>query len=150
MPFGGLTNREFSDLFNYRKQDLDDTIMNNNLRDHMNKLYGNDVFQNLDCSYITPDHFNHTFTNVVELSVFHVNIQCLNSKHRALCQFARISVLSLMLLYYLKYGPTMLNFTIIFYLNIIFTTSYLLVVILVELAFMLKSPFIKVPSQVIN
>ena len=89
MPFGGLTNREFFDLFNYRKQHWDDIIMNNTLRDKMNQLYGNDVFQNLDCNYITPDHFNHTFTSkcsAVELSVFHVNIQCLNAKHRALCQ----------------------------------------------------------------
>jgi len=89
MPFCGLTDLQFIDLFNCHKQQWDDVIVNNSLREYMIKLYGNDVFQNLDCSYITPDHFNHTFTsksNAVELSVFHVNIQCLNAKHRALCQ----------------------------------------------------------------
>ena len=64
MPFGGLTNREFFDFFNYRKQHWDDIMMNNTLRDKMNhQLYGNDVFQNMDCNCMTPDHLNHTFTS---------------------------------------------------------------------------------------
>ena len=44
MPFCGLTDLQFFDLFNHHKQQWDDVIVNNALREHMTKLYGNDVF----------------------------------------------------------------------------------------------------------
>ena len=59
MTFCGLT-REFFDLC---KQQSDNVIVNNALSEQMTKLNGTMFFQNLDCYYIIPDHFNHTVTS---------------------------------------------------------------------------------------
>ena len=89
MPFNNLTNSEIICLFCGDKQPWDEVIANNSLCEQIRKLYGDSSFRTLDSTYITPDHFNHSYrkSSNIALSVFHVNIQCLNSKHRVLCQF---------------------------------------------------------------
>lgn len=89
LPFFGLKNYEIKNMFIDPKQQWDDVMFDNTLREHLRKLYSDELFRSLDCTYVTPDHFNHTYNALsksIELSVFHVNIQCLNAKHRALCQ----------------------------------------------------------------
>jgi len=76
MPFAKLTNSEIIGLFAEHSQSWDDLMQDNSLRDHICYLYGDTDFRSLNCTYITPEHFSHSFsrTNAVELSVFHINI----------------------------------------------------------------------------
>lgn len=93
MPFSTLTDTEIALLFKTPKWQWDDVIGDNLLKDYMCKLYSDDLFLSLECSYMTPEHFNHTFANKamsIELSMFHINIQCLNAKHRVLCQLLEL------------------------------------------------------------
>ena len=88
MPFANLTNSEIIGLFAEHSQSWDYLMQDNSLHDHICYLYGDTAFRSLNCTYITPEHFSHSFsrTNAIELSVIHINIQCLNAKHRVFCQ----------------------------------------------------------------
>jgi len=88
MPFFSVTNYDIIKMITGDKQQWKDILFNSSLRDHVCKLYGDDAFRSLDSTYITPEHFNHSYsgsTGNIERSVFHVNIQSLNAKH--VCQF---------------------------------------------------------------
>jgi len=86
MPFARLTNSEVIGLFATHSPSWND-LQDYSLYDHICHLYGNTAFRSLNCSYMTPEHFCHSFrSNSIEFSVFHINIQCLNAKQRVLCQ----------------------------------------------------------------
>jgi len=90
MPFFSISNDVIVNVFNGDKRQWDDILDNSSLCDYVSKLYGDESFTSLNCTYVTPEHFNHTYSRSsrnIELSVFHVNIQSLNAKHRILCQF---------------------------------------------------------------
>jgi len=60
------------------------------LKNYLNKINNNDFFTSLDCYYYNCDQFNHKVCKLktnIALSIFHINIQSLNSKSSALKQF---------------------------------------------------------------
>lgn len=68
-----------------------DLLYNDLLKDYLdkNKL----LLSELDFQYVTESQFNSvigSYKHKIELSVFHLNIRSLNSKHRILCQFLEL------------------------------------------------------------
>jgi len=62
-------------------------------RDFLNEVsnyYHSDIYRNLDFHYYTSDTFNaklNTNTNIIDFSLFHINIHSLNKNNDELCQF---------------------------------------------------------------
>jgi len=89
LPFSSITDIELSWLF---ENDCNNDFLHNDILKYYldkNKL----LLSELDFQYVTESQFNSvlgSYKNKIELSVFHLNIRSLNSKHRVLCQFLEL------------------------------------------------------------
>ena len=66
---------------------------NNDLGDYIMKLNKSEVLRDLNFKYFTTEEFNKNVNKLkyIELSIFHLNVRSLNSKHRPLCQLLELT-----------------------------------------------------------
>jgi len=91
LPFSNLSTHDFAAEF-------DTTLINNcsknrlndhGLKDMLFNITKNEIFKKFDSGYYTCEHFNDKTQKLqsnIELSIFHINIGCLNSKQSGCCQ----------------------------------------------------------------
>ena len=89
LPFFSISDAELCLLLG--TDCSNDLLHNDILKDYLDK--NKVLLDELDFQYVTESQFNSvlgSYKNNIELSVFHLNIRSLNSKHRVLCQFLEL------------------------------------------------------------
>jgi len=89
LPFSSIPDAELCWLL--QNDCSNDLLHNDILTDYLDK--NKVLLGELDFQYVTESQFNSvlgSYKNNIELSVFHLNIRSLNSKHRVLCQFLEL------------------------------------------------------------
>ena len=91
-PFFNVGDEEFFEFVTVEAHNnsFGDPCTNHVLQDYLFDSSKNLFFKLLDTSYYTSDEFirkSQRCRKQLELSIFHLNIRCLNSKHRELCIF---------------------------------------------------------------
>ncbi len=73
--------------------DWSHVIANEDFRNYLRMMNSSELLDNLNFKYVTDSQFNSYLGNLrnnIELSLFHLNVRSLNSKHRSLCQFLEL------------------------------------------------------------
>ena len=85
---------------------------NSELLNYIHNLHNSEIFKQLKFNYVTEDQFNSRLgsNKNVELSLFHVNIRSLNSKHLQLCQFIELIILDFDVIVLSEVWSTNINF----------------------------------------
>ena len=85
LPFYNLSDSEFNGEFGCDRWNA--IFEHSELSDYIRKINSGSILRELNFKYLTPEELNSSVSqNSVNLSVFHLNVRSLNSKHSLLCQ----------------------------------------------------------------
>ena len=87
LPFHNLSDNEFYREFVSDRWNA--VFENSELGDHIRKLNSGPILRDLNFKYMTPEELNSSVSKTASnicVSVFHLNVRSLNSKHGLLCQ----------------------------------------------------------------